>query len=66
MSTADPNDWRTWPREGIVLHVPDGAPQEQRLAALWTTACEEFGAGPGTMPPSPRNGRIGIIRRSAP
>jgi hypothetical protein len=59
---ADPDDWRTWERDGICLYVPDGAPPEQRYAAMWTMACEEQGVDPGDAPPL-RPGMIGLIRR---
>jgi hypothetical protein len=59
----DPNDWRTWPRNGNRIEAPEGSPMEQRLAAVWALTCEEYGLDPDNPPPLRKDIiRIGHLR----
>lgn len=49
--TADPNDWRTWPREGNRIDAPENSSMEQRFAGMWALTCEEYGIDPENPPP---------------
>lgn len=61
--TIDPNDWRTWPREGNRIDAPAGSPMEQRFAAMWALTCEEYGIDPDNPPPMRKDVfRIGHFR----
>lgn len=55
---TDPNDWRTWPREGRRLFPPLGTTAEQAIAATdgFSLACW------GIDPEKPRKDRRNVIR----
>lgn len=61
-STVDPNDWRTWPREGGRVSAPPESTMDERLKAVWALTCEEYGIDPENPPPL-RKDIIRIIRR---
>lgn len=60
---VDPNDWRTWPREGNRIDAPEGSSMEQRFAAMWALTCEEYGIDADHPPPMRKDVfRIGTLR----
>lgn len=61
--TVDPNDWRTWPREGNRVNAPENSSMDQRFAAMWALTCEEYGIDPDNPPPMRKDVfRIGTLR----
>ena len=55
---VDPNDWRTWPRDGRRLLPPTDAAESYRMAAM----CEYSAAAWGVDPARPRKSRRDVIR----
>lgn len=62
--TVDPNDWRTWPREGNRIDAPEGCSMEERMNAMWALTREEYGIDPCNPPPM-RKDVVRITRRPA-
>jgi hypothetical protein len=61
MDTApapDPNDWRTWPREGTRLFPPPGTTPEQAFAGTHAFSLARWGVDPQR----PRKSRRNVIR----
>ena len=51
----DPNDWRTWPREGGRVDAPVDGSMEERFKAVWMLTCEAYGIDPENPPPMRKN-----------
>jgi hypothetical protein len=56
--TPDPNDWRTWPRDGRRLFPPPVTTEAQILAGMCAFAAAKWGIDPNR----PRKDRRSIIR----
>ncbi|HEX8693228.1 MAG TPA: hypothetical protein VF746_12450 [Longimicrobium sp.] len=56
--TADPYDWRTWPRDGRRLFPPPGAANAQIFAGMCAFSAARWGFDPDR----PRKDRRNIIR----
>jgi hypothetical protein len=60
--TVDPNDWRTWPRNGEFVVPPPGTSGERCIQVMWEMSCEVYGIDPENPPPI-RKDILRIVRR---
>ena len=54
----DPNDWRTWPRDGLRLLPPPGTTVEQAIEATQAYSLALWGINPA----KPRKDRRNVLR----
>ena len=57
----DPDDWRTWRREGDRVFPPVPISTEKSFQVVWELTCEKYGIDPDNPPPM-RKDIVRIVR----